>query len=555
MFATRFRDRPLVWLTVGLAAVLVTSVVSSVPQSYASSYAESFVTMVSHRGDYIGQGNSRYFHPGNTSFFAQWGDHVRLVVDGGSYGERFNFHFAAADGKRLEVGVYERAQAWPSQEPGRPGMDIFGEGRACREVTGRFVVKDIELTEPDTVSRLWILFQFSCEGADPPLIGEIRIGIPGDGGDLIVGPRAVRWPNLPAGGVAAVVPVRAVNTSTSSLGVASASLKGSRDMKIRLDECSGMTLASNESCAVWVRFSPSDPGIQKGRLRITETSGFAHITTFKGKVAGQAEVSPIPGRPGGSKESGSSLFSFRSDPGDYIGQGEERSFDSSNADFFVTGNHHGIDAEILTHGDALNWSATFVPVAGDILAPGLIFLEARRAVFEAGRAGLDISGEARGCNTLEGEFTVHAMRMNDFGKVVEFAASFEQHCEGREPALRGMFRYQNTQPAPTLSPYPSPTTQPVVSPIERSISLVIRGRRATGVVNSSEPQCQDSVRVKLQRKRARRFRTVANLGTTETGRFKKRIGQKFGLYRAVVPKEVLNTNEICARAASKPVRY
>lgn len=57
--------------------------------------------------------------------------------------------------------------------------------------------------------------------------------------------------------------------------------------------------------------------------------------------------------------------------------------------------------------------------------------------------GLDLVGEGRGCNEVAGAFTIDELVVQD-GRLVEFEADFEVHCEGREPAARGHVRISET---------------------------------------------------------------------------------------------------------------
>lgn len=54
-----------------------------------------------------------------------------------------------------------------------------------------------------------------------------------------------------------------------------------------------------------------------------------------------------------------------------------------------------------------------------------------------GIAGLSVTGEGRGCNTLTGSFNVSEVRFDRFGEPVRLNASFVQHCGGATPALTG----------------------------------------------------------------------------------------------------------------------
>jgi hypothetical protein len=66
---------------------------------------------------------------------------------------------------------------------------------------------------------------------------------------------------------------------------------------------------------------------------------------------------------------------------------------------------------------------------------------AQRAPFrEAGRPGIDISGDGRGCNTIEGLFEVKAFDVAADGTLQRLWIVYEQHCEGGESALFGEVR-------------------------------------------------------------------------------------------------------------------
>jgi len=66
--------------------------------------------------------------------------------------------------------------------------------------------------------------------------------------------------------------------------------------------------------------------------------------------------------------------------------------------------------------------------------------------------------------------------------------------------------------------------------------------------------CVASVPVKIQRRVSGHWKTVGKTTTTDTGSYKKRIGDRVGKYRAKAPSVVLSDGtHICARATS-PVR-
>ena len=59
----------------------------------------------------------------------------------------------------------------------------------------------------------------------------------------------------------------------------------------------------------------------------------------------------------------------------------------------------------------------------------------------ANQPGLSVVGDGRGCNMLTGSFQVLQLTLGPNNTVASFDATFEQHCEGAAPALRGEIRY------------------------------------------------------------------------------------------------------------------
>ena len=62
---------------------------------------------------------------------------------------------------------------------------------------------------------------------------------------------------------------------------------------------------------------------------------------------------------------------------------------------------------------------------------------AERYPFEPpGAPGLDVFGDGKGCNTLLGDFQVTSVDATS-DAIIQFTATFEQHCEGGVAVLRG----------------------------------------------------------------------------------------------------------------------
>lgn len=135
----------------------------------------------------------------------------------------------------------------------------------------------------------------------------------------------------------------------------------------------------------------------------------------------------------------SSQLSYTSRPGDWIGQGQKRSFDDSNASFRITASPDLTTLEVsVLSTDQREWlNLTLDGPAGIPLTVGE-YSNASRYPFNASDAtGLSVSTTGRGCNTLRGYFTIIALRFDPNGAVEHLEAQFTQMCEVFMPPLKG----------------------------------------------------------------------------------------------------------------------
>lgn len=136
---------------------------------------------------------------------------------------------------------------------------------------------------------------------------------------------------------------------------------------------------------------------------------------------------------------------LKSDSGDYIGQGKSYLYTDANASFRYSKNYdNGITLNIES-GDAW-WTLNMAAPGNAQLQPGS-YQAATRFPFQAPDApGLSFSGSGRGCNTLTGRFDIFEVAYDSEGIVTGLNATFEQHCEGGTPALRGQLSYNLIPP-------------------------------------------------------------------------------------------------------------
>jgi len=158
----------------------------------------------------------------------------------------------------------------------------------------------------------------------------------------------------------------------------------------------------------------------------------------------------------GAATGGSATMS--SEAGDYIGGGRQQIFDAQAGDRVVgslssDGAALGVSVSGGTYGASYNM--TFVAPDGP-LRPG-VYVGAQRAPFrEAGRPGIDVSGDGRGCNTISGSFEVRELVTAADGSVQRAWILYEQHCEGGTAALFGEVRIgEPSRTVPTLLRWPA----------------------------------------------------------------------------------------------------
>ena len=91
------------------------------------------------------------------------------------------------------------------------------------------------------------------------------------------------------------------------------------------------------------------------------------------------------------------------------------------------------------------WRLTFsTEQLGQPIAVGIYEMAERAIPGSPGRAGLEIGGDGRGCNQIQGRFQVHEL-VRTQGRTEAATVSFEQTCEPDEPGpnrLYGCFHYE-----------------------------------------------------------------------------------------------------------------
>jgi hypothetical protein len=137
----------------------------------------TFFWAMSDPGDTLVVPEYRRLTPPVSQFRAQCRDSsVSIFISDSSFSDAF---FSAPAGQPLRVGTYENATRFLGTPSAAPGLDVAVDGRGCGDLTGRFVVKEVDVPATGgNVTRFWATFEQHCQGRAPALRGEIRVTNP-----------------------------------------------------------------------------------------------------------------------------------------------------------------------------------------------------------------------------------------------------------------------------------------------------------------------------------------------------------------------------------------
>ncbi|HEX6674189.1 MAG TPA: HYR domain-containing protein [Actinomycetes bacterium] len=187
------------------------------------------------------------------------------------------------------------------------------------------------------------------------------------------------------------------------------------------------------------------------RLRALVTA-LASVAILLGSASSAGASVTLP--PGSIAVPSSGTFLYmNSEPGDYIGQGIEQLYtsDDSTIQGSFSQDGGGFFASVIQGNYDHWWYVDLAATPGEPLVEGS-YTGALRYPFNDGAPGLSVSGDGRGCNTLTGQFDVNQISRASTGELLVFDATFEQHCEGADPALFGRIRIENPPPPPDVTP-------------------------------------------------------------------------------------------------------
>jgi subtilisin family serine protease len=427
----------------------------------------SALVYFSQPGDYIGGGQSRQIsaaQPNVTITAARnYGGGITLFIGTGLESWDLSFAPPPGAGAPLAVGAYENAVRYPFNSGLSPGISLTGNGRGCNTVRGRFDVLDVAYAPDGSVQRFAADFVQHCEGGLPALFGQIRFdsGVPLDLESVLPAPFGF----VDVADVSLGVPVTSNAVAISGITSAPIRVQGG-EYSLNGGPFTGTagTIANGQTVALRL-MSSSLPGTATfATVRIGAASATFQVTTALGP--------------------GTNMLYFHSQPGDYIGAGQQRALYAGTGYTLTPSRNYHNGVSFSISGGGQSWS---LDLAGPQTAPLAVgsYENAVRFPFENGTSpGISLSGDGRGCNTIRGRFDVLEVSYGGDGSVQRFAADFVQHCEGGLPALFGQIRFNSNAPIYIAPVLPAPFAFADAVDVPRGVPVASNAVTISGITTA-----------------------------------------------------------------------
>jgi hypothetical protein len=410
-----------------LRLILILATLALVPSARATD-TDTFLTLNSQPGDFVGGGITQTFTPGDGTFT------VGADIGGAAvsfhtpdFSSSWDLIFGPPKSETFRQGEYEGAQNFFGL-PTAPLMAVGGDHRGCNVITGRFLVSELALAPDGTLQRLAIDFEQHCEGAQPALFGSVRFN-----SDVPVLPR------LSVGDATVLKGNVGTNDATATVSL---SMLSTQLVTVHYKTAKGTALPGKDYVAKAgkVTFLP-------GTTSQTITIPIIGDRLARGNKSFRVLLSDPDGVPMGDGEARVTILdpnvpltvlSMYGQPGDSINPGQLL-LTAADASFTTTRNFlQGVHVAV---NNGYFRDLQFAGPTNAPLTPG-DYENARRIPFQPpGSPGLIVDGAGVTCGTtLTGRFVVLQASYASNGDVRNFAADFEQHCDGTAPALFGSIR-------------------------------------------------------------------------------------------------------------------
>ena len=375
----------------------------------------------SQSGEFVGAGATQTVGAGDATFGVSATSAAIFATVVKPDGTSWNIDLFAPMGSVIAAGTYINATRFPTAA--WPALDVYGDGRGCESLTGRFLIRELDIDGGGAVVRFAADFEQHCEDASPGLFGALRF----NSTVASLSPFDGAYPDYRI----TVVP--------SSHGVVTGG---------------GLSCGpSQTTCTKSFTFS------QSITLTATAASGY-RFSEWAGACVTTPLVSSVTVNVNAPKQCEALFVAssepplttalyLESQPGDPVGGGATTTITSFDAAFSFSLSGSRLTATIAPPSFSPFWFVSLELPSEPGLVPGTYL----NAVGTASgiRPAISIRGSQGSCNTSTGRFVVREFLQGPFGRVVRLAIDFEQHCNDGSPALFGALRYNST--ISSLSPF------------------------------------------------------------------------------------------------------
>jgi hypothetical protein len=468
------------------------------PPAGATPTSGNYVYLQSDTGDYVGGGGSSLYTQADAAITVSSNGTGAAVQAQGGQSWAGNFQLPAVL-STLKAAYFDSVQSWPSQDTTAAALSFAVNGRSCSGVTGWLAI-DRVLYTGSVVASIELRFEQRCSGSTAALRGKVRwaaadptaplppgewqapasaipssgnyVYLQGETGDYIVGNNT----HLYTGS-------NAVLSTTTENGRVEINVEGFENWRGAFQAMAPLTQLQVGLYSDLTRFpfhNPTRGGLDwsgDGRGCNTLTGWFAvdevtyvngqldsiqlrfeqhceaRTPALRGQLRWSASDTTRPSGPvqpppadlwqppvGATPATGNYVY-LRSDTGDYIGQGATGLLTAPTVSFSTSSQGAAQFSLTVTTSSTSSWRGDFKAMnVLTQLEPGYYPNVRRYPFHNPAFGGLDWSGMGRGCNELTGWFAIDSVTYTA-GNVTAIELRFEQHCEGRAPALRGKLRW------------------------------------------------------------------------------------------------------------------
>ena len=161
-------------------------------------------------------------------------------------------------------------------------------------------------------------------------------------------------------------------------------------------------------------------------MRIARPSGHVLLCLVSLAAAGCVDGSPTQIEPN------ETTITLQSDAGDFIGQGQTYSYTPETSSIQVNYTTNFLRVAVVGAWIGEFWIPGNATTLQDGTYTGAVLYPSQ----DAAKPQMNWSSQDRDCTSVTGSFTLQNVRYTG-GNLRDFDLTFEQHCNGAAPALRG----------------------------------------------------------------------------------------------------------------------